>query len=58
MYKANNKIICDTPYRVRTEIQTNNLQERYYTLIDKNVLTEDEYCELCRIESILNDYLH
>lgn len=58
MYKENKQVICDTSYRVRSELELNKLQARYYQLIERNILNSEEMDELHRIETILNDYLY
>lgn len=58
MHKENRGVICDTEYRVRGELELNRLQARYYQLIERNVINNEEMDELHRIEAILNDYLY
>ena len=58
MYKENKGVICDTSYRVRGELEYNKLQARYYHLIERTTLNNEEMDELHRIEAILNDYMN
>lgn len=58
MYKENRNINTDMTYRVRGEIELNKLQARYYQLVERNVINNEEMDELHRIEAILNDYMN